>query len=153
MNRSRAARLVASWAAAALVAAACAGPGGGSPGGASADEERSFTVVPSADAVPSVDQSGSGAPEGVPDDVWQGVLADLAERAGDGVVDPTVVAAQPMTWNDGSWGCPEEGQAYTQAIVEGFQVVVEVNGEEFDYRSDGRSVRYCDPSSMLEGGG
>lgn len=94
-----------------------------------------------------------GAPDGIPATVWDGVLADLATRAGDGVVDPTVVSAQAMTWNDGAWGCPEEGMMYTQALVEGFQVVVEVNGEEFDYRSDGRSVRFCDPASMIEGGG
>ncbi len=92
------------------------------------------------------------APEGIPPAVWEEVLADLASRV-DGDVDPTVVSAEAMTWNDGAWGCPEEGQMYTQAIVEGFQVVVEVDGEEFDYRSDGQAVRFCDPASMLEGGG
>lgn len=135
----------------ATIAAACAAPGGGNGGSASGDPEGSAVGSVGA-GLPSLDAS-AGPPDGIPAAVWDGVLADLAERAGDGVMDPTVVSAQAETWNDGSWGCPEEGQGYTQAIVEGFQVVVEVNGEEFDYRSDGRSVRFCDPASMLEGGG
>ena len=57
-----------------------------------------------------------------------------------------VVKAEPMTWNDGSLGCPAPGQVYTQALVEGFHVILEVDGREFDYRvGAGSDVRLCGP--------
>lgn len=138
--------LIAALAMAAL--AACAAPGGTDVDASDRSPELEESEAPGATA-----EDSAGVPGGIPAEVWNGVLADLATRVGDGVVDPTVVSAQAMTWNDGAWGCPEEGMMYTQALVEGFQVVVEVNGEEFDYRSDGRSVRFCDPATMIEGGG
>ncbi len=49
------------------------------------------------------------------------------------------------TWNDGSLGCPEPGELYTQALVDGFQVVLEIDGERFDYRvGSGTDVRLCE---------
>ena len=48
------------------------------------------------------------------------------------------------TWNDGSLGCPQPGELYTQALVDGFQVLLEVDGEEFDYRvGSGTAVHLC----------
>ncbi len=150
MNLSQTLRtgLVGSLATLALVA--CTASEGTGPG----TTERMQSAAPggSVAGAPSGPAS-AGAPAGIPVVVWNGVLADLAERTSDGVVEPTVLSARAMTWNDGAWGCPEEGVMYTQALVEGFQVVVEVGGEEFDYRSDGQSVRFCDSSSVLEGGG
>jgi hypothetical protein len=40
-------------------------------------------------------------------------------------------------WNDGSLGCPQPGQMYTQAVVEGFRIVVETAAGSLDYRSGG----------------
>ena len=61
------------------------------------------------------------------------------------VVDPTVISVVGMTWNDGALGCPQPGGVYTQALVEGFQVVLEVDGEEFDYRvGRGTDVHLCE---------
>ena len=74
-----------------------------------------------------------GRPEGIPDAVWAAILADLEHQTG-GPSDPEVVSAEAVTWNDGSLGCPEAGQAYTQALVEGYQVILEVDGERYDYR-------------------
>ena len=63
------------------------------------------------------------------------------------------MSAQAVTWNDGSLGCPEPGQAYTQALVDGYQVVLEVDGDRYDYRvGNGASVKLCD-GGALEGGG
>jgi len=54
---------------------------------------------------------------------------------------------------DGSLGCPEAGQAYTQALIDGYQVILEVDGERYDYRvGSGASVRLCE-GGPLEGGG
>ena len=121
----------------ALVVTACAAPASG-PSTSAADRSG-----PPTDAA---------APEGIPDAVWVAILTDLERQTG-GSSDPEVVSAEAVTWNDGSLGCPEPGQAYTQAIVDGYQVVLEVGGERYDYRvGSGASVKLCD-RGPLEGGG
>jgi hypothetical protein len=120
----------------ALVITACAAPASG-PSTSAADRS----------GLPS-----DAAPEGIPDAVWTAILTDLERQTG-GSSDPEVVSAEAVTWNDGSLGCPEPGQAYTQAIVDGYQVVLEVAGERYDYRvGSGASVKLCD-RGPLEGGG
>jgi hypothetical protein len=128
----------------AITLAAC-GRFGSSPGGTDApdDSPRGQSPAP---------PESAAAPEGIPDAVWAAILADLERQIGR-PSDPEVVSAEAMTWNDGSLGCPEAGQAYTQALVDGYQVVLEVDGERYDYRvGSGASVKLCD-GGPLEGGG
>jgi len=119
----------------AFVITACAAPASG----------------PSTSATDRSAPPSDAAPEGIPDAVWAAILTDLERQTG-GSSDPEVVSAEAVTWNDGSLGCPEPGQAYTQAIVDGYQVVLEVGGERYDYRvGSGASVKLCD-RGPLEGG-
>ena len=102
----------------------------------------------------SIASSGASTPvpDGIPDAVWAAILADLEHQTG-GPSDPEVVSAEAVTWNDGSLGCPEAGQAYTQALIEGYQVILEVDGERYDYRvGSGPDVKLCE-GGPLEGGG
>ncbi|EPH06861.1 hypothetical protein HMPREF1531_00463 [Propionibacterium sp. oral taxon 192 str. F0372] len=62
----------------------------------------------------------------------EAVQADLAERGVTGEV--VVVSSTAMTWNDGSLGCPQPGQQYTQALVQGWQMIVTVGDQTYDYR-------------------
>lgn len=131
----------------ALVAVALAGC-------ASTGSPASSTPEPSSsDAGSSEPPPGSGdAPDGIPETVWAALLADLGQRLNEPMPDPAIVTAKAMTFNDGSLGCPQPGQAYTQALVDGYQIVVEVDGERYDYRSPGGdSVRLCE--GVIEGGG
>jgi hypothetical protein len=138
-----------------LALAACAAPGGTSVPSASSsvfgetEPARSFAPAPSA----SVEDTNDGdAPEGIPAAVWTAILADLADRLGEPVSDPEVITATPMTWNDGSLGCPEPGQGYTQALVDGYHVVLEVEGERYDYRiGSGTLLKLCE-GGVIEGG-
>jgi hypothetical protein len=128
----------------AITLAAC-GRFGSSPGDTHApdDSPRGQSAAP---------PESAAAPEGIPDAVWAAILGDLERQIGRSS-DPDVVSAEAMTWNDGSLGCPEAGQAYTQALVDGYQVVLEVDGERYDYRvGSGASVKLCD-GGPLEGGG
>jgi hypothetical protein len=129
--------------AALLLLVACAAPAGAPSASAteSAASRPPFeTVTPS----PS-DDAAAGGPEGLPEAAWKAIVDDLSRRLGEPVVDPTVVNAVAKTWNDGSLGCPQPGELYTQALVEGFQVVVEVDHEQFDYRvGGGTDVRLCE---------
>lgn len=91
-------------------------------------------------------------PNGIPDAVWTAVITDLAQRTDARSIDPAVVSATAMTWNDGSLGCPEPGQMYTQALVDGYQIVLELDGERYDYRvGSGTEVKVCE-NGGLEGG-
>jgi hypothetical protein len=63
----------------------------------------------------------------------EAAIADAAERFG---VDPATIAVARslgVTWSDGSLGCPEEGMMYTQALVEGYLITLEVAGARYDY--------------------
>lgn len=84
------------------------------------------------------------APASLPQDVWAAVLDDLEDRRGGQPEDLEVVTAEAVTWNDGSLGCPQPGMAYTQGLVDGYHVVLEVGGERYDYRvGTGTVVRLC----------
>ena len=71
----------------------------------------------------------------VPDSLLQAVIADAADRSGSAESALEVVRAQAVTWNDGSLGCPSPGQMYTQALVSGYWIVVEIDEREYDYRA------------------
>ena len=74
----------------------------------------------------------SGEPAAVPPTRWDAIVADLAARGVAGR--PQLVSARAVTWNDGALGCPEPGVSYLQALIDGLQVVVTVDGTTYDYR-------------------
>ena len=62
------------------------------------------------------------------------VTAEAAALAGVTVADVRVVRAEQVTWNDGSLGCPQPDVVYTQALVDGYWVVVGAGGDTYDFR-------------------
>ena len=125
--------------AALVVVAACSASGGAGGSG---------PVEPSASSAPSADdpQPGtSGGTSSLPAAIIDPIVADAAARLG---VDPSmveVVSAEQKTYGDGSLGCPRPGEMYTQAVVDGYQVIVEVNGTQLDYRGSGPGqFRICE---------
>ena len=81
----------------------------------------------------------------MPDEILQAAIADAAQQTG---VDPstiTVVSAEATTWNNGALGCPKPGEMYTQALVPGYQIVLEAGGRELDYHaSESGTVKLCE---------
>lgn len=72
-------------------------------------------------------------------------VADAAETAGVSDEDIEVVAAEHVTWSDGAIGCPEPDGMYTQALVEGYRILLRVAGEEVAYHgADGQPPFRCD---------
>ncbi len=71
-------------------------------------------------------------------------IADTAQRA---QVDPEqvlVAAWSPVTWNDGSLGCPQKDMLYTQALVDGELLMLRVEQALFQYHSArGGPFTYC----------
>lgn len=70
----------------------------------------------------------------IPAEIMQALNADARDRAGQPNATITLVRAEAVQWPDGSLGCPQPDMMYTQAIVPGYWVVMELDGESFDYR-------------------
>jgi hypothetical protein len=73
----------------------------------------------------------------VPTPLLDNILKDLVERTGAAPADVILIQAQAVIWNDGSLGCPQPGIFYTQALVKGYWVVFEINGQKYNYRASG----------------
>lgn len=69
------------------------------------------------------------------DEAVEAAREDLSGRAGTTVEDITVVRAQKVTWADGARGCPQDGMMYTQALVEGYFILLRADGEESAYHA------------------
>jgi hypothetical protein len=101
--------------------------------------------VPSESAAPVVGE--------VPEALLEEILADAAERAGIDVEALEVARAEAVVWNDGSLGCPEPDMLYTQALVDGYHVVVVADDVELDYRATANGTfRLCENPGPPSGG-
>ena len=82
-------------------------------------------------------------------------ITDAAERAQVRPDEVVVAAWSPVTWNDGSIGCPTKGMSYTQATVPGELLMLRVDSTLFQYHArSGGSFAYCaNPSAGYTVGG
>ncbi|MEO8019478.1 MAG: hypothetical protein ABI769_16830 [Pseudomonadota bacterium] len=84
----------------------------------------------------------------IPREVRRAVVSDAARRFRVAESAVVLVHAEQMTWSDGSLGCPEPGQMYTQSVVPGFRVVARTVEGEFLYHTDSRGkVLVCAPAA------
>jgi hypothetical protein len=83
-------------------------------------------------------------------------ITDLAHTTGIAPGDIEVVVNESVTWRDGSLGCPKPGMMYTQALVDGYRIVLRAGGEEVAYHgSAGQAPFRCDhpnPNGAIGGG-
>ena len=145
-----------------LTASACALSGDGpdaSPTPAASDPATppASSATASGTASPSASPAVSAA---LPDDLRTrpAVVAAIADAASRGTVAPdqVVIAAwSPVTWTDGSLGCPAKDLSYTQALVEGELLILRVDAGLFQYHArTGGSFGYCaTPSAGYSVGG
>lgn len=145
---------------AALVAGACGDadeadapgdsttPAGSSPATSPPDPTPSDPTSP--DTTPP-DGSGDPPASTTPTDV---AVADLIARLGTSE-QPEVVLSEEVTWRNGSIGCPEPGTSYTQALVPGYRIVLDVGGVAYHYHgATGEAPFYCaNPSEPVPPGG
>jgi hypothetical protein len=94
---------------------------------------------------------GGATDDGLRDEVDL-AIADAADERGITEEEIEVIRAEEVEWPDGALGCPEEGEMYTQAIVPGYLVVLEVDGEEIFYHgAQGEPPFHCeDPQSPTQ---
>jgi hypothetical protein len=81
----------------------------------------------------------------LPQELLARVIAELAGELARPASDVQIELVEPVTWRDGSLGCPEPGMFYTQALIPGFRLILVVDGQRFDYRTGRGGVhRRCD---------
>lgn len=86
----------------------------------------------------------------VPEELLEEIFADLIQRTGAGREDIQVVKTEAVVWNDGSLGCPKNGEVYIQILINGYWVILEVEGVEYDYRVSGIGhFNLCEGSEKL----
>lgn len=85
-----------------------------------------------------------GSPSADMDERVDAAVADLAQQLD---VDPATITPgelEEVTWSDGSIGCPEPDQMYTQALVPGTRLILTVDGTEHAYHGEGDGpLFYC----------
>jgi hypothetical protein len=69
---------------------------------------------------------------------------DLAQRLGVNDDAITTKNVEEVEWKDTSLGCPKRGVYYIQAVTPGYQIVLEANGQTYDYRTDGERLFLCE---------
>lgn len=83
----------------------------------------------------------------------EAAIKDLAQRLLTPAENIEVVETRSVDWPNGSIGCPEEGVSYTQAIVNGTQVLLGSNGKIYDYHAgDDGDIFLCPSDEDKDGG-
>lgn len=122
---------------------ACGGSGTSpddEPAGQSEPDQADDTAP---DAERDGGESSAGDDEALQEATEQAV-ADAADATGVAPDDITVVAAERVTWSDGALGCPEGDEMYTQALVEGYRIELEADGQTRHYHGqDGDAPFHC----------
>jgi len=91
-------------------------------------------------------------PEGQPmnavtlQSITEAAVADAARQTGLSAAQLRVTAAEPVTWRDGSLGCPQPGMAYTEALVPGFRIRIAAGDRELDYHASARGALVLCPA-------
>lgn len=92
----------------------------------------------------------------VPKDVISKARAALVQQVGATAADSArVVTAEEVMWPNGAIGCPQPGRMYTQALVPGYRVVFEADGQTYAYHaSRAGTFKFCkQPAAAVAPGG
>lgn len=89
---------------------------------------------PEVESVPTLEEDTAVTGE-VPEAIMTAVYEDLATTQNISQEAISVIRAEEIIWSDGSLGCPEPGQLYTQAVVDGYWIVLGANGRTYDYHA------------------
>lgn len=126
----------------ATVTACADGSGSGDDTVEPAPEPTTTTATPTPTPTPTPTQEETPIDANDPEALAIADLADHADVSADAI---DVLTNERVTWRDGSLGCPEPGMMYTQALVEGYRIVLQVDGQDFAYHgADGGAPSRCD---------
>jgi hypothetical protein len=155
----RTARVLAATTVLALLAGACGAPDDPSPDAVpgaddSADDGADDGADEGADDAEADEPTDAGEAAVTLEGATEVAVADLAATAGVDEDEIEVISAEEVTWADGSLGCPEPGEMYTQALVPGYRIVLGVAGDEVAYHGAAGTppFRCDDPAPPADAG-
>lgn len=79
-------------------------------------------------------------------------VSDLAARLRVDHSEIEVLRFEEVTWPDGSLGCPQPGEFYTQATVDGYRVVLGFDDRVYLYHAGRDTEPFLCPSDDKDGG-
>jgi hypothetical protein len=108
-----------------------------------AAEQMPSSQKPTPVQAPEQPVSNSGKNE-APAAILDKVRADAATRAGVDAAAVKLVSSEAVMWPNGALGCGKPGEMVTQAIVPGFRIELEANGQRYSYHTSERGrFRLC----------
>ncbi len=103
------------------------------------EEPMPSTTLPSQEPAPAA--TGALRPT-----VVELAVADLAGQLGIAAEAITVRSMEAVEWSDTSLGCPKPGMLYAQVITPGYRIVLEANGQSYEYHTGrGSTIMRCKP--------
>jgi hypothetical protein len=71
-------------------------------------------------------------------------IADLAQQSGASPDQIKLISMEAVEWNDASLGCPQPGFMYAQVITPGYKIILEAQGQQYEYHTDQKAnVVWC----------
>lgn len=128
-----------------LLLTACGAPAGENTTPTSTSTSMPTTTSGGETTMTSENQMSSEA-------IAQGAIQDLAARLDMPAGDIEVVEVRDVQWPDGALGCPEEGKMYTQAVVDGTQVILGAEDRVYDYHAGADGEPFLCASDEKDGG-
>jgi len=84
-----------------------------------------------------------------PAEMIEAALEDAANRSTTAPADIKVISEEAVTWPDGSLGCPKPGMMYTQALVAGYRIVLQADGQTLNYHAMSRGRPLFCPANRV----
>ena len=136
-----------------LAAALCLLVACGAPPPGSAADQSTVANNPGATTIEPTQPSTIAEPEEEADmDLVELARADLARRLKVAEDQIELLEVEPVSWPDGSLGCPQPDQIYTQALVEGHRIALGHGERVFLYHSGGEVPPFLCASDEIDGG-
>src|SRR5699024_6528064 len=115
----------------------------GSDGSGGAPSEEPSTVQPT--SAPTSQTPTPTEEPGEPATNVRSAVENLAERLDIPADDIQAGPLEPVTWSDGSLGCPRPGQSHPQALTDGYRVILTAGGQEYAYHAGAGAVSHAAP--------
>jgi hypothetical protein len=96
-------------------------------------------ITPESEEAEEAEEIEKMSPPVIPDaaqPMVEKVRQDLAEQRNVEAAAVNVVEFQSVEWADSSLGCPQPDMMYLMVITPGYRIVLELDGEKYDYHTD-----------------
>lgn len=91
---------------------------------------------------PTTSEESDSMAEDTPSPVAEEAVADLAGHLDVDAEWIEIVSIETGVWSDGSIGCPQPGELYTQAIVPGIRVTLMAGDQTYFYHQSGSEAPF-----------